>query len=305
MSEFIPPALLQSAKGVPTAPGWIFELKLDGARGQISIDRLGQVEVRTRTGVDWTARFPAIVAEVQKLSLPRCILDGEIVARNDNGRTDFRLFSQRLHHGAVTEFVCFDLIALGSGWVTDAPLEGRRRLLQEIFQSRRSSQVSVSPVHANGDALMAHAKLTGEEGIVCKRLGSRYEFGLRSTNWLKLKVTQREDLFVVGWSGGSDGRLRSIAVASETSDGLRFRGWIGSGFNTDDRTRLPAALRRLERDTPIVSPPARSPCTAHWLNPSLKAEVRFDAITREGLLRGATFLGMRPDLLASLATKRV
>jgi bifunctional non-homologous end joining protein LigD len=169
-------------------------------------------------------------------------------------------------------------------------------MLQSIFERSRLTHLLITSVLADGRALLADVARRGGEGIVAKRCSSLYAAGQRTRDWLKIKCVRRDDFVIVGWHAAPDNTLSSIIVASQDGDGLRFRGSVGSGFSREERTRLPTMLQKFEvRFSPCFSArPVRS--HVRWIKPVLFAELRYDAITGGGVLRGAAFLGMRDDL---------
>lgn len=297
---------------VPTDDGWAFEVKWDGMRTVVGVD--DGVHLTSTTGQDVTGRFPELGDLAAHLAGHRAVLDGEVVAFDDGGRTDFGRLQPRMQartadrvahlRGTVPiTLVLFDLLHLDGHDTLALPYADRRRLLAELVEPARSWIV---PGHRVGDgpALLAAAARRGLEGIVAKRLDGPYLPGRRSSTWRKCKVRRRQEVVVGGWSPGQGARsssLGSLLVGVHDPDApgrpLRFAGGVGTGFTAatlaDLRDELVAAATdRCPFDPP---PPAAVARTARWVEPRLVVEVAFAAWTADGRLRHASHLGRRTD----------
>ena len=297
---FVAPQLCQPSTALPTGSNWSFEEKADGFRGLVTVNDTGEIRIFTRRGHDWTNKFPRLVANIQRLRLPAVVLDGEIVALGINGRTDFRHLTARLHHGDVSAYIAFDLLRLQGERTTALPLAERRQRLHQLVPFA-SSEVVAAPVHLDGISLLASVELSGGEGIVAKDISAPYWSGGRPSSWRKIKLHKRAELIVIGWRPDAVGRLKSIGVASFEGNTLRSRGWIGCGFTMDERASLPKLFARHEIGSAPRSISAQAPPGARWLNPVYRAEVRMDAVTGDGTIRGAAYLRLRDRPLSSSA----
>ncbi len=301
------PMLAESADAAVTDPAWQYEPKVDGYRVLAFIDH-DRVVLRSRRGLDYTAIFPDVAAELGRQLVSTMVLDGEIIALGADGRPSFDALQDRAQvktareiaaaeRAAPTAYVCFDLLHFAGVSLRAASYETRRRYLEQCLLP--SSRVQL--VHADDDAgaLYAAALASGFEGIMAKRRDSPYLPGKRSKSWLKIKSTQSAEFVVGGYTGGKGARATLGALllgVSEAKNRLRYVGHVGTGF--DDAT-LAAVKRRagpLEAaKCPFTgTPPLNGPAT--WLAPELVAEVKFAGWTDAGHLRAPVFLRLRDDV---------
>ncbi len=288
--------------------GWAYEIKWDGMRVVAGVD--GDV-LRTEStrGLDVSPRFPELDALPGAVQGHRVVVDGEVVAFAGD-RTDFSRLQQRMHvshraeaarRAATTPvvFVVFDLLHLDGMDTTSLAYLDRRRLLTELVEP--SPAISV-PAHREGDgqSLYDAAKERHLEGLMAKRVASRYEPGKRSPAWRKVKARRRQELVVGGWTpgeGGRSGHLGSLLVGFHGEGGLAFAGAVGTGFNAAELDRVqrlldPLAVSEPPFATVVPRPVAR---TARWVRPDLVVEVEFAEWTPEGRLRHPSYLGQRLD----------
>ena len=289
------------------AAAWV-EFKWDGIRA------LGVWDGRTlrligRRGTDITARYPEITAESLGLSPEPAVLDGELVALDDSGRPSFSLLQNRMNlvkapditaearRTRVTYYV-FDLIEHDGADVAALPLRERRSLLDRVVAGARPP-LSAPPVFDDLDAALATAREFGLEGVMVKDPASAYRRGIRTESWLKVKLTQTQEVVIGGIRPGRRGRsgsIGSLLLGVPGPDGLQYVGRVGTGFSDATLTRLADALTPLRSDTnPFVGVPAADASDALWVRPELVAEVEFAEWTRDGSLRHARWRGLRPD----------
>src|SRR5262245_342392 len=181
---FIEPCLPSAAERPPSGPEWVHEIKHDGYRLMARRDPVG-VRLLTRNGHDWAQRYPLIVAAVEQLRARSCLIDGEAVVCDDNGLTVF----ERLRHKPSGEHVflyAFDLLELDGQDLRRDPLETRKATLTSLLRGSLPGLRLNEHLAHDGESVFRHACKMGLEGIVSKRLGSRYRSG-RSTDWLKFK----------------------------------------------------------------------------------------------------------------------
>ena len=287
-------------------PGWMWEPKLDGYRALVFISAAG-VTIRSRRGLDLTSTFPALAAELAKQAVDGMVLDGELVAFDAAGRPSFGAMQDRGQLKAAADlaaadrtqpvvFFAFDMPWFAGIDLRAAPYSERRRYLSQSLLPSPLVQL----VHAAQDGIaLSHAALAaGFEGVIGKRVDSRYEAGKRSQSWIKVKPTRSAEFVIGGYTGrkGSRGMLGAILVGYWEKGKLRYASHVGSGF--DDRTaaqvkaRLDADVRKT---CPFVEePPLNAPTT--WVEPRVVAEVKFHEWTDEGGLRAPVFLRMRDDI---------
>ena len=284
-------------------PDWLFEIKWDGVRALATIAE-GKLTLRARSGADITARYPELSGLPRLVAASDAILDGEIVALNEAGLSDFELLQQRMHVRAPGEqlvskvpavFFVFDLPYCGGYDLRGAPLLARKNLLRRVLHSTPNVRYSDHQV-AHGEALYALAGKQGLEGIVAKRMDSRY-VSERSINWLKLKITQTVDAVVGGWSEARTPALPFGSLLLGLYDGkkLRFIGHVGSGFDGKKLEELSARMKALAiGKCPFATVPETNE-KAHWIEPRLVARVKFGGWTNEGALRHPVFVAIRED----------
>jgi len=298
---------------VPGDDGWAFEVKWDGMRIVADVDH-GRVRLTSSNALDVTVRFPELHGLSDHLAGHRAVLDGEVVAFDEAGRSDFGRLQARMHLDdparvarlrpeVPVTYVVFDLLRLDDHATVDLPYLDRRRLLTSLVEPSGDWLVpshQVGDGHALYDAAAAH----GLEGIMAKRIDSPYLPGRRSATWRKCKVRRRQEVVVGGWSTGAGGRSASlgsllVGVHDTAASGrpLRFAGGVGTGFSdavlADLRTRLAALATDECPFSPLPPPPVRR--TAHWVEPRLVAEVAFGEWSTEERLRHPSYLGLRTD----------
>jgi bifunctional non-homologous end joining protein LigD len=296
------PMLSTASETLPEGEGWVYEPKWDGYRAIVTVSG-GEVTLTSRNGNDLTERFRD-VARAARLAIRSAdtVLDGEICALDERGRSRFSLLQQG---GGTLVLVVFDLLELDSESLLEVPLTERRERLARIVDPSAGA-VLLSPQFDDGDVLLVAAREQGLEGVVAKRLDSRYQPGRRSTDWRKVKVRGRQEVVIAGYTRGQGrraGGFGALVVGVHDAGGLRWAGNVGTGFTDSEIDRLLALLKPLERpDSPFVETPKmprvrRSDVV--WVEPRLVAEVEFAEWTREGRLRAPVYLGVREDKPAS------
>jgi len=308
------------AAQLPTAAGWVYEVKWDGYR-TIAVKDGVRVALYSRNHKDFTKTYAPIAAAVRGISARSAVLDGEVVAIDAGGRPSF----QALHHSDVHTLVyyVFDLLHVDGRDLTREPLAVRRAALEELPLPPpvlRSDPLPGTPAQIE-DAVRA----LGLEGLVAKRIDSRYEAGRRSNAWIKVKFQQRQE-FVVGGFTDHGGWVDALVVGYYDEKKLLSAGKVRAGLTPPLRRRLFDALRPLRRKKcPFANLPDASPTSAPrgrpsarsaraarghwgegitaedmetivWLKPTTVVQVAFTEWTRDGHLRHASFLGVRDDV---------
>ncbi len=292
------PMLAATTDALPTGEAWVFEPKWDGFRAVARISG-GVATLRSRNDNDLTERFPTVARSLgQAVRSPAAVLDGEICALDERGRSGFGL----LQRGAGTlVYVAFDVLERDGVSLVELPYRERRRALEQLLDASAEG-VLVSPSFDDGAALEKVAHDHGLEGIVAKRVDSPYRAGRRSSDWRKLKLTQRQEFVIAGFTRGKGSRaagIGALVLGVYGSGGLQYAGNVGTGLTADELDRLEGLLVPLRRDdSPFAVVPAmprvrRGDIT--WVEPTLVAEIEFAEWTRDGRLRAPVYHGLRDD----------
>jgi bifunctional non-homologous end joining protein LigD len=311
-ARFVDPMLLLPTDRLPADEGWEYQLKLDGYRA-IAFNRAGRVCLRSRNDKDFGAAYPAVVSGLR--GLPReTVIDGEIVAVDADGRPSFQL----LQHGAGASllYYVFDVMVLDGGDVMGEPFTTRRTLLETRVLPHLAEPVRyVPPLDAALPVLIESIRAHGLEGLVAKRRTSRYEPGLRTGAWRKMRVNRGQDFVIGGYTIGAS-PFDALIVGYYEGGGLRYAARTRSGFTPAARAALWRAMRPLETPAcPFVDLPesrsgrwgqgltAQKMGDCRWLRPVLVARCEFVEWTADHHLRHVRFAGLQPDRDAASVTR--
>ena len=287
---------------VPARGSWSYEVKWDGHRALARVVG-GRVELRSRRGHDITSKVPGIEGLGATLAGTDCLLDGELVVFDPDGRPDFSLLQHRLgapaDGGPPVTYLVFDVLhADGASWLPRPYAERRARLAQLGL----AGAVWATPPPLRGDPDVVLATVTGRglEGLVAKEETSPYRPGARSEHWRKLVVLHRADVVIGGWQPGTGrraGTIGSLLLGVPDADGLRYVGHVGTGFTDRTLADIRARLGPLAREgSPFATVvPRGRERSARWVRPELTAEVEFHTWTADGVLRQARWRGWRDD----------
>ena len=284
----------------PSNPAdWLYEIKFDGYRLLVRIDGAG-ARLVTRNGHDWTAKLRPLQQALDRMALPPGWYDGEIVVPDAAGIPDFGALQQAFEarQTAAVLLYLFDLPYCHGHDLRSLPLQARRDMLQRLLRASPSAQVRFSEVFdAPPDSLLASACKLGLEGIIAKRRQARYQAG-RSGDWIKLKCSQRQ-AFVIGGFTDPQGQRTGLGAlllgVHDAQGALRYVGDVGTGFSQPALLGIKKALNARRRASSPFDAGTKINRPAHWVAPTLVAEVTFGEWTRAGRVRHAVFRGLRSD----------
>lgn len=310
-AEFIEPMKALGVREIPSGD-WRCEIKFDGYRALATIHGRN-IELWSRNRKPLTADYPEIVAELNQLRLHDAVLDGEIVALDESGRSRFQLLQGRATSAERPRIVyyVFDLLQLNGKRCLTETIEQRRQKLERVFQHATAARLRLSPVFAVAPAvLLDEARRQGLEGIVVKASGSPYEPGQRTGAWLKCRLSNEQEFVIGGFTAPRNSRTHfgAILVGYYQDKQLIYAGKVGTGF---DQAQLAVLHRKFTAAKTNGCPFANLPMLRRsrfgqgmggaemrrvtWIRPKYVAQIRFSEWTTEGLLRQPVFLGLRKD----------
>ena len=298
------PMLATLAEDVPGGVGWEFEVKWDGYRALATVSQ-SDVVLTSRNGNDLTTRFEHVAKEIAKaVKTPDCVLDGEVCALDETGRSSFSAMQQG-KAGTPLVYYVFDVLEVEGEELVDLPLVERRKRLEPLLD-RRNRSVRLSEAFDDGPALLEAAREQHLEGIMAKRLDSKYAVGRRTRDWLKVKAKHEQEFVIAGYTKGTGRRAStfgSLVLGVYEGSELVYAGNVGTGFNSREIDKLLDQLRPLRRDTTPFREVPRMPKVRKsdviWVEPALVCEVEFVEWTHDGRLRAPAYKGLREDKAAT------
>jgi bifunctional non-homologous end joining protein LigD len=298
----VEPQLARSVDHPPDGDQWLHEIKLDGYR-LIAMKSGADVRLIVRSGAVWTERFPAIAEAIGRLAPRQLVLDGEVTVMAPDGTTDFQALQNSIRQGSFHRHVYFIFDALYCDGIdlTPCPLDARKQFLADLLAAHPAQEETLrysDHVRGQGLRMFQQACRYAVEGVVSKRADARYMAG-RSRTWLKSKCDRRQEFVIVGFTPpqGSRRHFGALLLAYYDRRGLVYCGKVGTGFSSQSLAELGDRLRRRQVEhSPLDESPAGADLSGvTWVQPVLVAEVAFAEWTDEGLLRQASFQGLRED----------
>ncbi len=292
------PMQAASAEAPFSSGEYLFEVKWDGLRCVLFRDPDGRVRLQDRGLKDITADLPEVAAAAKRVP-PGSVIDGELVATDNDGRPDYPRLRQRLAGGArmrdeiPTAYLAFDALYL----------EGRPQLRQPVIRRRARLAKSVEagghlfvPAHIEEDGveLFEACLERGLEGVVAKHRQSPYVTGQRSPFWLKVKAVKSDDFVVIGWTG--DAPFDALVVGYHEDGRLLPCGTVGGGYDDEALRVIRAAIEELATEASPLEPPPIMMRPVHWLRPDLVVSIRYSEWSPDGTLRFPIFNGLRPEV---------
>lgn len=290
-------------------PGWEYEVKWDGYRA-VSFLNKGSVEIKSRNQKSFNDKFYPIYQGLSEWKI-NAVLDGEVVVINEKGLSDFgALQNWRSEADGDLVYYVFDILWLDGADLTNLPLKERKVILQSIVTDDSPVKLGYS-IAAEGHAFFEAARDMGLEGIIAKKSNSVYFPGIRSKDWLKIKINKRQEVIIVGYTQntGSSKLFSALLLGAYSNGELQYVGKVGTGFKDKQQKEMLAAFKPLITkespfdETPDYNKPSRfrpnpPKSNATWLKPELVCEVSFTEITSDGVFRHPSFEGMREDKAA-------
>lgn len=310
MPQHVKPMLATAGELPSSDVGWAYEFKWDGVRALVYVDR-GRVKALTRNDHNLASTFPELRDIGLHLGSRSAILDGEIVALDNENRPNFATLSKRLHVTSKSEieklrrsipasFFAFDVLYVEGRSLLQSSYDVRRAALESLELDGETYATPPSITNLAGTTVLRIARERGLEGVVIKRRNSTYAQGVRNTDWIKVKNFRTQEVVIGGWTDGKgerDGSLGALLLGVPSGDGLIYVGKVGTGFTASTRADLLRLLTPLSRKTtPFTEPLSRSEtAAAHFVRPSVVGEVRFAEWTNDQHLRQPSWRGLRTD----------
>lgn len=308
LPAFIEPCLAKLADKPPRGGRWVHEIKFDGYRLQARKSG-DHIQLLTRKGLDWTNRFGSLPNAFRRIAARSAIIDGELVVEEAQGAPNFAALQAALKAGELDKlrYYAFDLLFRDGKDLRNEPLGARKKQLADVLAGLpEGSPIRLSEhFETDGATMLKHVCRMGLEGIISKRIDAPYRSG-RVADWIKSKCILRQEFVVIGYAPSTTARkaVGSIAIGDYEDGKLRYRGRVGTGFTQETAQDLYERLEPLRRKDPPLDkmPEEERRRGIRWVEPKVVVEVDFRAWTRAGLVRQASYAGLREDKPAEEVT---
>jgi len=306
LPEFINVELATLVEEPPSGPNWVHEFKFDGYRALVRIKN-GKAKMITRANNDWTGKFLDLPKEFEELKIKDALLDGEVVAVDVAGTMSFHTLQNslgrmgnRIHNKEafddVLEYYAFDLLHLNGQSLRSLPLLERKKYLRQLIPADHPRIHFSEHFDAPGKEVLRNVCKLKMEGIVSKRSDSSYQSG-RGKDWLKSKCLNEQEFVIVGYTYQTEHQnvLGALLVGYYEGETLKLAGKVGTGFTQDEAQDLLQRLETLRIPKPVIAPIPAKYRRANWVEPKLVAQIIFGEWTSDGMLRHASYQGLRED----------
>ena len=280
-------------KEIPTGKNFCFEIKFDGYR-MLSFVENKKVKMLSRNKIDYTKKFPGIEKSLSQIDEESFVIDGEVVALDDKGRSDFQLLHARMKNGGTIVYAIFDILALNGEDLRTKPLKERKEILKRLLYKEQDYLMYSDYVIGKGKTMFNFAKKNNLEGIMAKNLDSEY-VGKRSDDWQKIKCYQRQEFVIGGYTTTlQNPEISAFLVGYYDKNQFIYIGKVGTGLNEKEKQQLSTKLKKLKIDkSPFKNSPNLK--NINYVSPKLVAEIQYSEVTKDGHLRQPSFAGLRQD----------
>lgn len=297
------PQLAVLSSQIPKGKEWVYEIKYDGYRMMAFVENK-KVEILSRNNKDYTKKFDQIASSLKKIDESSFVVDGEVVSFDEKGRSDFGLLQQNINQGKNDfYYVIFDLLALNGKDLRTLTLLERKEKLERLF-FKANENLIFSKHFEKGKESFDFAKNNNLEGIIAKKVGSQYT-GKRDDNWLKIKCYLRQEFVIGGFTTTDKNQfLSALLLGYYHKNKLVYVGKVGTGFDEVSKKELYLSFQKMIRKSCPFADEVKEK-NVNWLSPKLVAEIQFAELTKDGLLRQPSFVGLRSDKYAKNVTLEI